>query len=340
MSTTATTTMPTVDISSWSEVIRRYAAHANPYREFERTARFAEEAIAALGHEDIRAVLDFKRRGGPGGRLLLTGGAVDPDLMPTTESTEDIEDGKGTYYSEFTLIMLGKLLGEPFSYSQERNGAMIHNVRPAKRNETNISSDSSAIILDLHNENIYHPVQPDYLMLSGLRRDPGGVAKTLVIGSDEVLPLLSAEDVATLGEFRFRTSVDYNFGNSDAARGNGPQIRVLFGDPASPMIAYDDEYIAGTDPQAQAALDRLRAILHERMFEVELGPGEILLLDNLKTVHGRTAFKARYDGTDRWLQRLLVTRDLRRAEMLLGQTERTVTWNYEPGKFYGYVEYR
>ncbi len=334
------TSMPTVDISSWSEVIRRYAVLSNPYREFERAATYAEEALSSLEHDDIRTLLEFKRKGGPGGRLLVSNGVVDPNLMPTTESTEDIENGKGTYYSEFTLIMLGKLLGEPFSYSQERNGAMIHNVRPAKRNESNISSDSSAVILDLHNENIYHPVQPDYLMLSGLRRDPAGVAKTLVIGADEILPLLSAEDIATLGEFQFRTSVDYNFGNSDAERGNGPAIRVLFGDPASPMIAYDDEYIAGTNPQAQAALDRLRVILHENMYAVDLGPGQTLLLDNLKTVHGRTAFKARYDGTDRWLQRLLVSRDLRRGEMLLGESQRTVTWNYEPGKFYGYVDYR
>lgn len=332
--------MPTVDISSWSEAIKHYGSLSNPYREFERAAAHAEEALATLGHDDVRALLDFKRKGGPGGRLLIRGGAVDPDLMPTSESAEDIESGKGTYYSEFTLIMLGKLLGEPFSYSQERNGAIIHNVRPTKRNETNISSDSSAVILDLHNENIYHPIQPDYLMLSGLRRDPGGAAKTLVIGADEILPLLSAEDIAVLSEFQFRTSVDYNFGNSDAARGNGPAIRVLFGDPASPMIAYDDEYIAGTNPRAQAALDRLRAILHENMYAVDLGPGETLLLDNLKTVHGRTAFKARYDGTDRWLQRLLVSRDLRRAEMLLGEPQRTVTWNYEPGKFYGYVDYR
>ncbi|MGW4160206.1 TauD/TfdA family dioxygenase [Streptomyces sp. NPDC004788] len=332
--------MTTVDLSSWSDVVRRYAVLSNPYHEFERAATFAEEAIAALGYEDVRELLDFKRNGAPGGRLLLRNAPVDPDLIPTTESTADIENGKGTYYSEFTLIMLGKLLGEPFSYSQERNGAMIHNVRPAKHNETNISSDSSAIVLDLHNENIYHPVQPDYLMLSGLRRDPAGVAKTLAIGADEILPLLSEEDIATLGEFQFRTSVDYNFGNSNAERGNGPLIRVLFGDPASPMIAYDDEYIAGTNPHAQAALDRLRKVLHESMYEVDLGPGEILLLDNLKTVHGRTAFKARYDGTDRWLQRLLVSRDLRRAEMLLGETHRTVTWNYEPGKFYGYVDYR
>lgn len=330
----------TLDISAWADVVERFANRSNPYHEFERTAAFAEQAIASLDYEDIRPILDFKRRGAPGGRVLLRGATPDPDLMPTTESTTEIENGKRSFFSEFYLVMLGKLLGEPFSYTQERNGAVIHNVRPSTKNETNISSDSSAIILDLHNENIYHPLQPDYLLLTGLRRDPSGVAKTLVLGVDEILPRLSEGDIATLNEFQYRTSVDYNFGNANADRGNGPLIRVLFGNAVSPMIAYDDEYVAGITERAQAALDRLRKVLHEGMSEVDLGPGDILLLDNLKTVHGRTAFKARYDGTDRWLQRLLVTRDLRRAEMLLGETARTVSWSYQPESFYGYVDYR
>ncbi|MDF3933462.1 TauD/TfdA family dioxygenase [Pseudomonas citronellolis] len=329
-----------VDISSWASVVERFANCSNPYHEFERTAILAEQAVASLDYRQIFPLLEFKRQGAPGGRLLLRGATPDPDLMPTTELTSEIERHKRTFFSEFYLVMLGKLLGEPFSYTQERNGAVIHNVRPSRRNETNISSDSSAIILDLHNENIYHPVPPDYLLLSGLRRDPSGQAKTLVLGVDEVLSLLSKDEISTLSEFNFRTSVDYNFGNHDASRGDGPLIRVLFGDLASPMIAYDDEYIVGVNTRAQAALDRLRVILHEHMVEVDLAPGEILLLDNLKTVHGRTAFNARYDGTDRWLQRLLVSRDLRRAEMLLGETTRTISWAYENRSFYGYVDYR
>ena len=330
----------TIDITRWASAVDHHANRCNPYHEFERTAALAEQAIASLDYDDIRPILDFKRHGAPGGRLLLRGATIDANLMPTIESTHEIENNKRSFFSEFYLVMLGKLLGEPFSYTQERNGAVIHNVRPSKKNETNISSDSSAIILDLHNENIYHPVQPDYLLLIGLRRDPGKLAKTLVLGVDEILPRLAEADIAELSQFSFRTSVDYNFGNHDADRGNGPLIRVLFGNAASPMIAYDDEYVAGTTERAQAALDRLRRVLHEHMLEVDLGPGDILILDNLRTVHGRTAFKARYDGTDRWLQRLLVTRDLRRAEMLLGETTRTVSWSYQPQSFYGYVDYR
>jgi len=329
-----------IDISSWRDVVERFVHRSHPYLEFERTAALAEQALASLSHDDLRPLLSFKRNGCRGGRLLLRGSVTDPDLMPTAESQSEIERNKRTFYSEFYLILLGKLLGEPFSYAQEKNGALIHNVRPTRQNASNIASDSSAIVLDLHNENIYHPIQPDYLLLIGLRKDPGGLAKTLVLGVDEILPKLSPQDVETLSTFQFRTSVDYNFGNANAARGKGPLIKVLYGNPLSPMIAYDDEYVAGINSTAQGALDRLRAVLHEGMNEVELQPGDILLIDNLKAVHGRTAFRARYDGTDRWLQRLLVTRDLRRAEMLLGETHRTVSWAYQPGSYYGYVDYR
>ena len=37
------------------------------------------------------------------------------------------------------------------------------------------------------------------------------------------------------------------------------------------------------------------------------------MVDNRVTVHGRTAFRPRYDGRDRWLQRTFVAADLRRS---------------------------
>ena len=49
------------------------------------------------------------------------------------------------------------------------------------------------------------------------------------------------------------------------------------------------------------------------MTEVVLRPGDVLFIDNYRVVHGRKPFKARYDGTDRWLKRIGVTRDLRKS---------------------------
>ena len=41
-----------------------------------------------------------------------------------------------------------------------------------------------------------------------------------------------------------------------------------------------------------------------------LEPGDLLVIDNNVAVHGRTPFVARFDGTDRWLQRTFVVADL------------------------------
>jgi alpha-ketoglutarate-dependent taurine dioxygenase len=46
---------------------------------------------------------------------------------------------------------------------------------------------------------------------------------------------------------------------------------------------------------------------------VVLEPGDVCLIDNLKSVHGRKPFLARYDGSDRWLKRINIARDLRKS---------------------------
>jgi alpha-ketoglutarate-dependent taurine dioxygenase len=43
---------------------------------------------------------------------------------------------------------------------------------------------------------------------------------------------------------------------------------------------------------------------------VVLEPGDLLVIDNDIVVHGRSPFVARFDGTDRWLQRAFVVEDL------------------------------
>jgi alpha-ketoglutarate-dependent taurine dioxygenase len=43
---------------------------------------------------------------------------------------------------------------------------------------------------------------------------------------------------------------------------------------------------------------------------VSLRAGDVLVVDNTLAVHGRTPFVARYDGTDRWLQRTMTVADL------------------------------
>ncbi len=327
-----------VDISEWGSEVKLYADLFNPYKSFEKFTDLAEECVQRINPYKYPSLIDFKKGNNSNGALLVKGALLDKNLPPTRGCIDELVGGKSTYYSEFYLMMLSRFLGEPFSYQQERNGAIIHNMRPKRGSEKDISSESSEILLDLHNENIYHPVFPDYLLFGGLRKDPAGKAKTIVVSVNDFYKDICPEDIAVLRSKRFRTSVDFNFGNTAAERGSGVLIQVLFGPHESPFIAYDDEYIAGIDAVSQAALDRLRTLLHDNLYGFELEQGEILILDNLRTVHGRTAFKARYDGTDRWMQRVLVTRDIRKASIQLGKNSRVANWVYTPNQVLDFVD--
>jgi hypothetical protein len=92
------------------------------------------------------------------------------------------------------------------------------------------------------------------------------------------------------------------------------RIAVLEGDLRTPYIRLDPYFMEpAEDLDARRAFERLTQLLDARLGEVLLEPGDIGFFDNFQSVHGRRAFKARYDGTDRWMKRLNVTRDLRRS---------------------------
>jgi alpha-ketoglutarate-dependent taurine dioxygenase len=65
--------------------------------------------------------------------------------------------------------------------------------------------------------------------------------------------------------------------------------------------------------EARSAVDYLIRTIDENLTGVALRPGECLFIDNYKAVHGRSSFRARFDGTDRWLKRINIARDLRKS---------------------------
>ena len=94
----------------------------------------------------------------------------------------------------------------------------------------------------------------------------------------------------------------------------GEKAPVLFGDPKSPYIRFDPYCIDRPEiEEARSAMDSLIRAIDENLRGVALLPGECLFIDNYKAVHGRSSFKARFDGTDRWLKRINIARDLRKS---------------------------
>ena len=79
-----------------------------------------------------------------------------------------------------------------------------------------------------------------------------------------------------------------------------PEVRVaMYGDLVEPLC-----------PEAGRALDDLRQALNSVQRGLTTKPGRMVLIDNRVVLHARAPFSPRYDGKDRWLQRLLVTDSL------------------------------
>src|SRR5262249_5891795 len=90
----------------------------------------------------------------------------------------------------------------------------------------------------------------------------------------------------------------------------GPRMPVLTGPAERPLLTFDADLMVGDDREARAAIDDLRAAVQAHHVGLALETGDLLVVDNATTVHGRSPFAARFDGTDRWLQRTFVVGDL------------------------------
>lgn len=267
-----------------------------------------------------RALDDLRADPGPAGAVLLTG--VPTGHLPTTPELPTSPTGKGVL-SELVLLTVGRALGEPVGYRPEHGGATVQNLLPVRGTEATQTSTSSAVDLEFHTETAFHPHRPHYLLLTCLRSD--AAASTYLCSVREVLGHLTARERAVLGEPRFRTRVDESFGGT-ADTPPTPPMAVLSGDPAAPTLLFDADLMDGTDPEADAALRRLAEVAHARRLAVVLQPGDLLVVDNHACIHGRSSFAARYDGTDRWLQRAFVVDDL--APSAPHRTGRTIDLDF------------
>jgi L-asparagine oxygenase len=162
----------------------------------------------------------------------------------------------------------------------------------------------------MHTENAFHHNSPDYVILMCLRNDHDNIAGLLTSSVRRAVHCLRPETRKVLEESRFVTNPPLSFGDSVASPGPRP---VLSGDPSDPDVRVD---FASTDPldvTAATALEQLRQAFDEVRATIILQPGDLAVVDNRISLHGRTSFRPRYDGQDRWLQRTYVQLDARRS---------------------------
>ena len=274
-----------------------------------RESLVAAEALRQCFSKEVRAAMRNLRDcpGSPPG--ILVRNAARDAVLPATPSDAAVSVERASHVGEWVLLVLASSLGTVVSYREQRSGQLFNSVLPMRGSEDEISSQGSRTVLGLHRECTFSEVGPDFI---GLYCHRGGEVATYVVSAARLQQCLSERHGNILREPRFVTPLPPMFRRGSAAPATQRPHRVLLGDCGNPEIRVDTTLTCGTDREAEAALEELRTLAwHDDVLErVILDPGDVLFLDNRRCLHGRDAFEARFDGSDRWLVRLYVKTDL------------------------------
>ncbi|MFJ8692604.1 arginine beta-hydroxylase, Fe(II)/alpha-ketoglutarate-dependent [Streptomyces roseolilacinus] len=274
----------------------------------------------------VRRHIERARLGESAHALLLRGNHVDDDrLGPTPEHWREARTSESRPYS-FLLTLYAALLGDVFAWSTQQDGRVVTDVLPIRGGERSLVSSSSRLELGWHTEDAFSAYRADYVGLFSLR-NPDQVATTL---AGVPLERLDRDTVDLLFQARFlirpddshqpvnnvsTSADDRHFADITNACDHPSPVPILTGHRAAPHLCIDGDFSAPVegDDEAARALAELREGIGTALYDVVLDQGDVAFIDNRHAVHGRRAFEPRYDGRDRWLKRINVTRDLSRS---------------------------
>ncbi|WP_433134482.1 TauD/TfdA family dioxygenase [Micromonospora sp. CA-240977] len=267
-------------------------------------ARGAWEELPGRLRGSIRR---FRRDSGPYGSLLVRGLPVgEEDLPPTPTVAGSVQRSATIPASVLAMVACG--LGDPTAFRAEKTGALVQDVVPVPGMET-FQGNAGSVRLSFHSENAFHEHRPDFVMLLCLRADPDRVAGLRLACVRACLPRLSEAAREALFSKSFVTAAPPSFGSGGANTTHA----VLRGPANDPDMCVDLAATSATTAAGREALLELQRVFEATARTIRLVPGDLAIVDNRVTVHGRDAFTPRYDGRDRWLQRTFVSADLRRS---------------------------
>jgi L-asparagine oxygenase len=216
-------------------------------------------------------------------------------LTPTLRGDAD----KHSMTADRVIGAISSMFGILYTYSNKATRRHIQNLYPCDGDEYT-QLGSSIVELEWHVEDACHVHRPSWLVLLCLRGDETVVTK-VVRACDLQLPETIVRD---LRELQFKICVDETFVGDKQ-----PQYLmcpILSGPEHAPNIVFDPAYTSCVDVRQE---DLLRAVSKSAelvQWRHALIKGDLLVLNNQRVVHARTAFQPRKNGSDRWLKRALL----------------------------------
>jgi L-asparagine oxygenase len=286
----------------------------NPFTSDEDFEQFVDQAFmitSVLPEHILASLLHFRRNGNDDGVLIIRGLPIDNERIGSTPHHWSLQaQTKYHFETELYLIGLASILGEVFSFRTQHEGNIIQNIVPIAADMYEQIGTGSQVFLEWHTEEAFHMLRADYIGLLCLRADPQA-ATTFSSLKRMSIPECYKQ---ILFERRFRAGIDKAHGGTGRAE-DGPIIAILSGRYDEPDLRIDTSCICALpgDHEAIEALEYLKYAMNAAGRQIILQAGDILFMDNFRLVHGRTMFIPRFDGTDRWLQRVSIATDFRKS---------------------------
>ena len=216
------------------------------------------------------------------------------------KNTEKV--GEKTQLAKIQGILL-HVLGEMISYEAEGEGHLFQDIVPVKEMATLQTSVGSNKELEIHTEQAFSELRPDFLSLACLKGDPE--AFTYILPVSRILEAEVNPD-SILWQPLWKTGVDLSFKLLGQAFLEGDirgPLAILNGTEENPHLLFDEDLMTGITGEAHLKIGEIVEIYYKHRIAHCLQPGEILIIDNRKVVHGRSPFSPKYDGKDRFLIR-------------------------------------
>lgn len=201
-----------------------------------------------------------------------------------------------------------------YGFTTQQAGVIHNNVVPIRELTNTVGHSGNAVHdLGFHTEEAAFNIGPDLdispdLLTLHCFRNPTSVPTVVAIPNWREFPPWVRETLECK---------EFFIGAAPAHDGQKNHVQVpasiIYGPADDPRIRVNflTMELGKHSPAQQVALLELKRHLEARKVNLALRAGQIALIDNRRVAHGRSACKPgqapRYDGTDRWCRRLVVS---------------------------------
>lgn len=266
-----------------------------------------------LPEDMFETLYDFYKHGSETGFLLLQGGKVEDMTHTKTPATNNEKVGEKTDLAKIQGILVSAI-GNMVAYEAEGYGRLYQDIIPMQSMEKVQTSVSSAVELEIHTEQAFSKLRPDILCLACIRGNEQ--AFTYILPVKYILNNMTPHEIELLRKPMWKIAVDLSFKlcGQEFIDGDirGP-IPIIYGSEEDPRLVFDQDLMTGIDEESHKMISRIVDIYYTHRIRHNLKPGEIILVDNNRAVHGRSPFTPKYDGYDRFLIRCFAMFDYEKS---------------------------